>query len=202
MLQGWALDWIRTIGVARGGRKGPCPPKFLENIVILCFERRFSKQNSVIRLKSNTLTPPNFLARPKFLGWLRYWSGLCWILLNLDCIRTGNYFINLSTSPNRWFADVNMTSYFGVTNSVYPVSINDHHTPLLNTTAEFGGTQSSCRPGHHQTSARHWYRDVTNTGRQVKMATFWTINERPTRKVTVRHWVQSHLSCCKAIMFI
>ena len=139
MLQGWALDWIRTIGVARGGRKGPCPPKFLENIVILCFERRFSKQNSVIRLKSNTLTPPNFLARPKFLGWLRYWSGLCWILLNLDCIRTGNYFINLSTSPNRWFADVNMTSYFGVTNSVYPVSINDHHTPLLNTTVEFGG---------------------------------------------------------------
>jgi len=25
------------------------PPKFLENIVILCFESRFSKQNSVIR---------------------------------------------------------------------------------------------------------------------------------------------------------
>jgi len=44
-------------------------PKFLENIVILCFERRFSKQNSVIRLKSNILTP-------KFLGWLRHWLGL------------------------------------------------------------------------------------------------------------------------------
>jgi len=27
------------------------PSKFVENIVILCFERRFSKQNSVIRLK-------------------------------------------------------------------------------------------------------------------------------------------------------
>jgi len=33
------------------------PPKFLENIVILCFERRFSKQNRVIRLKSNILVP-------------------------------------------------------------------------------------------------------------------------------------------------
>jgi len=40
-----------TIGIARGGPEGPWPPKFLENIVILCFERRFSKQNSVIRLK-------------------------------------------------------------------------------------------------------------------------------------------------------
>jgi len=29
------------------------PPKFVENIVILCFESRFSKQNSVIRLKLN-----------------------------------------------------------------------------------------------------------------------------------------------------
>ena len=33
------------------------PQKFLENIVILCFERRFSEQNSVIRLKSNLLAP-------------------------------------------------------------------------------------------------------------------------------------------------
>jgi len=31
------------------------PPKFLENIVILFFERRFCKQNSVIRLKLNIL---------------------------------------------------------------------------------------------------------------------------------------------------
>jgi len=31
------------------------PPKFVKNIVILCFERRFSKQNSVIRLKLNIL---------------------------------------------------------------------------------------------------------------------------------------------------
>jgi len=54
------------IGVDRGGAKGPCPPKSLENIVILCFEKRFSKQNSVIRLKSNILAPPNFLALQSF----------------------------------------------------------------------------------------------------------------------------------------
>jgi len=46
------------------------PPKCLENIAFLCFERRFSKQNSVIRLKSN------ILALPKFLGWLRHCSTL------------------------------------------------------------------------------------------------------------------------------
>jgi len=56
------------IGVARGGQRGHGPPKFLENIVILCFERRFSKQNSVIHLESNILDPP------KFLGWLRHIS--------------------------------------------------------------------------------------------------------------------------------
>jgi len=54
---------IRTIGVARGGSKGPCPPKiFRKYIVILCFEKRFSKQNSVIRLKSNILAPQSFPA--------------------------------------------------------------------------------------------------------------------------------------------
>ena len=46
------------IGVAREGQKGHDPPKCLKNIVILCLERRFSKQNSVIRLKSNILSPP------------------------------------------------------------------------------------------------------------------------------------------------
>jgi len=37
-------------------------PKFLENLVILCFERRYPKQNIVIHLKSNILVPPNFWA--------------------------------------------------------------------------------------------------------------------------------------------
>jgi len=41
---------------SQGRAKGAMPsPKFEENIVILCFERRFSKQNSVIRLKLNIL---------------------------------------------------------------------------------------------------------------------------------------------------
>jgi len=56
------------IGVAGGGQRGHAPPKFLENIVIFCFERRFSKQNSVVRLKSN------IFALPKFLAWLRHCS--------------------------------------------------------------------------------------------------------------------------------
>jgi len=43
------------------------PPKFLEHIVILCFERRYHKQNSVLRLNSNILPS-------RFLGWLRYCS--------------------------------------------------------------------------------------------------------------------------------
>jgi len=56
---------IMLIGVARRGGKGAMPPKFLEKIVILCFERRFSKQNSVIRLKSNILPSQIFgLATP------------------------------------------------------------------------------------------------------------------------------------------
>jgi len=42
----------------------------MENIVVLCFERRCSKQNTVIRLKSSILAPP-----PKFLGWLRHCYG-------------------------------------------------------------------------------------------------------------------------------
>jgi len=38
------------------------PGNVLENIVILCDEKRFSKQNSVIRLKSNIGAPQNFWA--------------------------------------------------------------------------------------------------------------------------------------------
>jgi len=56
----YTCTFLLAIGVARGA-KGTMPPTFLENIVILCFERRFSKQNSVIRLKSY-IFPPNFFA--------------------------------------------------------------------------------------------------------------------------------------------
>jgi len=54
-------------------------PKFVEHIVILCFEGWYPQKNRVIHLKSNILTPPNFFAPAnfvgpkKFLGWLRYY---------------------------------------------------------------------------------------------------------------------------------
>jgi len=47
---------------SQGGQMGYDLPRFLENIFILCFEKRFSEQNSVICLKSNILAPPNFWA--------------------------------------------------------------------------------------------------------------------------------------------
>ena len=49
-----------AIVVAREVPGGHASPKFLEHIVILCFERRYPKQNSVIRPKSNILDPKNF----------------------------------------------------------------------------------------------------------------------------------------------
>jgi len=59
---------IGAIGIARGGQRSHAP-KFLESIVILCFESRFSKQNSVIRLKSNIFAPAKFFGPPNF------WDG-------------------------------------------------------------------------------------------------------------------------------
>jgi len=59
--------------------KGPCPPKFLENIVILCFERCFSKQNSVIRLKLNILVYTDSIhCRILFMHFVifRVWEGV------------------------------------------------------------------------------------------------------------------------------
>jgi len=61
----WYLLIIWRIGVARGATP---PKKFLENIVILCFERRFSKQNSVIRVKSNILAQKKFFGSPQIFG--------------------------------------------------------------------------------------------------------------------------------------
>jgi len=72
-LRSSSLKEVTNIGVAGGGPKRPCPPKFLENIAILCFERRFSKQNSVIRLQSNILPLQKFLAPPSF--WAGYATG-------------------------------------------------------------------------------------------------------------------------------
>jgi len=54
--------------VAVRGGKRTTPPKFLQNLLILCFERRLSKHNSVDRLESHILTPTHFFA------WLRHRS--------------------------------------------------------------------------------------------------------------------------------
>jgi len=51
---------------SQGGQRPT--PQFLENIVILGFERRFSKQNSVIRLKSSILTPPKMFGPQQTFG--------------------------------------------------------------------------------------------------------------------------------------
>jgi len=53
-------------------------PKFLENIVILCFERCFSKQSNVFRLKSNILAPPNV--------WAGYAIGSRWGFFHPDLL--------------------------------------------------------------------------------------------------------------------
>jgi len=54
---------------SQGGQRGHASLQFLENIAILCFERRFSKQNSVIRQKSSILPPQIFWPPPNF------WAG-------------------------------------------------------------------------------------------------------------------------------
>ena len=48
-------------GVAKGPRRH-ASTKFLENVVILGFEKRYAypKQNSVIRLKPNILAPTTY----------------------------------------------------------------------------------------------------------------------------------------------
>jgi len=68
--------------------KGVIPPTFLENIVILCFERRFSKQNSVISLKSNVLP------RQKFLGWLCHCARPLIVLFTGKCWRAEKYHLS------------------------------------------------------------------------------------------------------------
>jgi len=55
---------------SQGGQRDHGPSKYLENIVIVCLEKRFSKQNSLFRLKSNVLSPPKFSALPN--SWAGY----------------------------------------------------------------------------------------------------------------------------------
>jgi len=58
------------------------------------------------------------------------------------------------TSPKRWFTNVTITSYYDVTNRVYPVTMTTiYHCSIL----EFGrGHKIKQSPEHHQTSVRHY----------------------------------------------
>jgi len=87
-----------------------CFPNLLENIVILCFEKRFSKQNDVIRLKSYTFAPPKFFAPSKFLGWLCHCVGLLIFaqesnpeVLGWNMRETKQCFLNIWRKCYRWF---------------------------------------------------------------------------------------------------
>jgi len=57
------------MGVAREETRGACT-QFLaySYLVILCFERRYPKQSTVVRLKSNVLSLPIIFLTPKSFG--------------------------------------------------------------------------------------------------------------------------------------
>jgi len=57
------------------------PPTFLEHILILCFEKRYPKQNRAIRLKSNILALNKFFCPPYF------WAGYATVIFSIQTIR-------------------------------------------------------------------------------------------------------------------
>jgi len=63
-------------------------PKFLENIGILCFERRFSKQNSVIRLISDILAFPKFRASYTTVQSYKSGRARAWVCQNISGLHT------------------------------------------------------------------------------------------------------------------
>jgi len=63
-------EWAIKTHMRSQGSKRVMTPKFVENRVIFCFERPFSRQNSVIRLKSNILAPKFIRSPPNF--WVGY----------------------------------------------------------------------------------------------------------------------------------
>ena len=71
-----SLFWHQHQRRSQGRPGGHGLPKFLAYVVILFFERRYPKQNSAIRLKSNILATTNFFAPQKILGWLRHCLAL------------------------------------------------------------------------------------------------------------------------------
>jgi len=68
----------------------------VENIVIFCFERRFSKQNSVIRLISSILAPQIFWPLPNFRA--GYATDECQLKRDKRKLRNEKNLINLTNS--------------------------------------------------------------------------------------------------------
>jgi len=76
---------------------------------------------------------------------------------------------------------------------------NDHYTPMLNTRIWKGGIQSSSRPGHHQSSARHWlhlwkvlhqqHKKTVDRGVCVNSFSYFNIKLRHQDKAWVPHEV-------------
>jgi len=68
--QTWKQSWLLTLSSVykqtrskhRRSQERHGPSKFLEKLVILCFERQCSKQNTAVRLKSRHLAPQIFWA--------------------------------------------------------------------------------------------------------------------------------------------
>ena len=88
------------------------------------------------------------------------------------------------TSLKRWFANVTMTSYCYVTNSVYSVTMTTiRHCSIIELG---GGFHSSSRPGHHQTSARHCLRACSkNNFSMINVFTLTNINTEIIGKLSI-----------------
>jgi len=65
---------VSSIGVARGAEGSWPSQMFRIYSHFVLWEAFFSKQNSLIRLKSSILDPPNFFVPTKYLVTLRHWS--------------------------------------------------------------------------------------------------------------------------------
>jgi len=87
------------IGVARGGRRAMAP-KFLENTVILCFERRFSKQNCCSPIIKHFGPPKIFWPLPNFWAGYATVPGL-WSELNVGHLLLQAYTLLLIQAKSR-----------------------------------------------------------------------------------------------------
>ena len=87
------------IGVARGGLGVPGPPQIFITQLFCALRSGFSKQNSVVRLKSNILATPNFLTSPKFVGWLRHCLRISFPPNSSDCFETATQGIERDYDP-------------------------------------------------------------------------------------------------------